>query len=92
MTKRAEIVAKVFDLLNDACYMIQENDQCSNCPRKHTCLNDHEMSVVEFADLISAGMWDEFIEFADKCIPSEELEELMRYAYESEYDRNDDLD
>lgn len=82
MTKRAEIVSKVFDLLADACYIIKENDRCDECPRKHTCLDATDIGVVGLADLISASAWDEFIEFADHCLPSEDLEELMQDARE----------
>lgn len=82
MTKRAEIVSKVFELLWDACDIIKENDRCGDCPRKHTCLEDREFSIIEYADLVGADAWDEFIEFADKCLPSEALEELMQDARE----------
>ena len=80
MTKRAEIVSKVFELLWDACDIIKSNDRCGECPRKHTCLEDREFSIIEYADLVGADAWDEFIEFADKCLPSEALEELMQDA------------
>ena len=80
MTKRAEIVSKVFELLQDACAIIKENDQCGRCPRKYMCLEGSPYSIVEYADLVSASAWDEFIEFADKCVPSEALEELMQDA------------
>ena len=82
MTKRAEIVSKVFELLWDACDIIKSNDQCSKCPRKYMCLEGKDYSLIEYADLMSADAWDEFIEFADKCIPSEALEELMQDAHE----------
>lgn len=82
MTKRAEIVSKVFELLWDACDIIKSNDQCSECPRKYMCLEGKDYSLIEYADLMSADAWDEFIEFADKCIPSEALEELMQDAHE----------
>ena len=80
MTKRAELISKVFDLLWDACATIKDNDRCSECPRKYTCLEDNEMSIIEYADLMSAGLWNDFIEYADNCIPSEALEELMESA------------
>lgn len=80
MTKRAEIVSKVFELLWDACEIIKENDRCDECPRKHMCLEGKAYSLIEYADLVGADAWDEFIEFADKCLPSEALEELMQDA------------
>lgn len=82
MTKCAETVSKVFDLLADACYIIKENDRCDECPRKYMCLEGKAYSLIEYADRVSANAWDEFVEFVDKCLPSEALEELMQDARE----------
>ena len=90
MTKRAEIVSKVFELIEDACELIKENDQCRECPMRNRCCEEVEYSLLDWAEIMSAGMWDDFIEYADHCVPSEELEELMRYAYEADKFRDEE--
>ena len=63
MTKDAKNIAQAFDLINTACAEIEEHDRCEDCPFRYMCLA--EENVIEFADLVSASTWDEFLEFAD---------------------------
>ena len=79
MSTRARIVDEVLELLADACDIIKENDQCSNCPMRFSCINDRSMSLYEHSDT-GANAWDEFIDFADNCVPSETLAGYMNDA------------
>ena len=90
MTKCAQNIAKAFDLLMLACDGIKGNDRCDGCPRKHMCLEDYGNSVIDNADLVSAEAWQEFLDFADECLPSDELLDDM--AMNADYDNYKDMD
>lgn len=91
--KDIEEIIKAFDLLTTACLNIQENDRCLDCPIKHYCLDGvYGMpTVTELEDSITKSAWKEFLDFADKCLPSAALMADMRYAAEAERDPYDDL-
>ena len=65
MTKDAKEIAKAFDLIGTACNEIKEHDCCEGCPLHHLCLE--EESAIEFADLVNASLWDEFLDYADNA-------------------------
>ena len=75
MTRDAKEVESAFDLVSTACWNIKEADQCWKCPMRYQCLDGTygTTSVVDIADLTSKFTWDEFLEYADKCLPSDEL-------------------
>jgi hypothetical protein len=54
------------------------------------CLNDEGNSVIDYADLISAEAWQEFLDFADACLPSDALQDDM--AMNTAYDRYRDME
>lgn len=90
MTKCAKNISKAFELLMFACEDIRENDRCGDCPRKHMCLNDEGNSVIDYADLVSAEAWQEFLDFADTCLPSDALQDDM--AMNAMYDSYRDME
>lgn len=65
MTRDAKEIVKAFDLIGTACGEIKEYDLCEECPLRHMCLEDE--SAIEFADLVNASTWDEFLDFADNA-------------------------
>ena len=71
MTKDAKNIAQAFDLISLACEQIKDKDRCENCPRHHMCVEDSDNSLIDYADLVSASSWQEFLDFVDKCLPSE---------------------
>ena len=71
MTTHARDIEKAFELISLCCENIRENDRCEDCPMRHMCVNDFKDSVVDFADLVSASAWQDFIDFSDECLPSE---------------------
>ena len=91
MKKDVQDIIKVLELLDRACYNIQENDQCEYCPISHLCLDGKygEATLVDLADLVSVGRWTEFLEFADECLPSEDLQADIDYAYLADYGRDE---
>ena len=93
MTKDVQEITKVLELLYTACDNIHENWQCKECPIQHLCLRGEwgEATLFDLAELVTVGTWTEFLEYADECIPSEELQEEMHYAQQAEYDPYDDL-
>ena len=92
MTSCVQNIAKAFDLLGEACENIKDKDRCRDCPMKHMCLDETDNSIVDYADLISVITWQEFIDFADECLPSQELQDDM--AMNADYDRyrDDEMD
>ena len=72
MVMSGKEIENAFERIAYACYEIKERDMCDNCPMKHLCLEDTGESVITFADLISSGTWDEFLEFSDHAYVSEE--------------------
>ena len=91
MKKDVENITSVLELLSTACGNIQGKDQCEYCPIKHLCLEGKyaDTSLVEIADLVSRGRWEEFLEYADECLPSKALQEDMAYAAAADYGRDD---
>ena len=63
MTKDAKEVARAFDLIGTACAEIKDHNRCEDCPLHRLCLE--EEVAMEFADLVNASLWDEFLDFAD---------------------------
>ena len=93
MRKDVQDITKVFDLLETACRNIQDNDQCEDCPMSFNCLDGRygSATAVELEQLVSPGKWEEFLDYADNCIPSERLQAEMDYARAAEHDPYDDL-
>lgn len=91
MTKDIAEIARVFDLISAACWNIKENDRCHDCPMRYMCLDGTygTTSVVDVADLTSTGTWSEFLEYADKCLPSDDLQADMDYAREADRGRDE---
>ena len=63
MTRDAKEIVKAFDLIGTACAEIKDHDRCEDCPLHSLCLE--EECAMEFADLVNASLWDEFLDFAD---------------------------
>ena len=91
MKKDVEDIQKVFDLLTTACLNIQGNDRCLDCPVKHYCLDGvyGTPTLTELEASITKSTWKDFLEFADKCLPSAAMMEDMRYAELAEKGRYD---
>lgn len=73
MTTDARNIEKAFELISLCCENIRENDRCDDCPMHYMCVNDYKDSVVDFADLVSASAWQDFIDYSDECLPSDDL-------------------
>lgn len=92
MTKDVQDILTALELLSTACDNIKENDQCGLCPMRFMCLDGKyggDMTMINYADIVSAGRWTDFLEYADECLPSEKLKEEMRYAYLADYGRDE---
>jgi hypothetical protein len=87
MLKDAKLISRAFDIIDEACYQIAEvRDACKGCPIKGLCLRGEygDATVEEIADLMAAESWDEFLRYADSCLPSEEL--IEGQAENAKYD------
>lgn len=73
MTRDVKNISSAFDLISMACENIRENDRCDDCPMRHICVNDYNDSVIDFADLVSESVWQDFIDYSDECLPSDDL-------------------
>jgi hypothetical protein len=91
VTKDIEEISRAFNLVSAACWNIKESDQCGHCPMRFMCLegNYGTTSVIDVADMVSTGTWSEFLDYADKCLPSEELQADMDYARGADYGRDE---
>ena len=89
MKKDVDNIVKALDLLSTACGNIQEKGQCEYCPVKHVCLEGKyaDTSLVEIADLVCGSRWAEFLEYADECLPSAEVQADIDYAVMADRDR-----
>lgn len=79
----AERIFNAIDLASTACGNIQEKDRCEGCPINGVCLEGKfgtPASIGEQADLINVSTWEEFLRFADTCLPAD-YEERQREAW-----------
>ena len=90
MKKDVDNIVKALDLLSTACGNIQECRQCEHCPIGHVCLEGKyaDTSLVEIADLICGSRWEEFLTYADECLPSAEVKADRDYAIMADRDRD----
>ena len=91
MKKDVDNIVKALDLLSTACGNIQECRQCEHCPIGHVCLEGKygETTLVEIADLVCGSRWEDFLTYADECLPSESVLEDMAYAAAADYGRDE---
>ena len=83
----AKRIFDAFDLVSSACWNVQEKDGCEHCPMNNICLENKfgtPKSVVDVADLINASSWQEFLDYADECVPSDEMQQQLFES--SDYD------
>ena len=82
MITDADRILEALNLISSACQNIQDKGQCDNCPMQYVCMNgtyygSEGMSFIDYADLIPRSRWDEFLDYADECIPSDSVADEM---------------
>ena len=65
MLKDAREICRAFEVVFEACENIKDHDACEDCTLSHLCLEDPEVSVLDLGDLMTANLWDEFLNYAD---------------------------
>ena len=91
MLKDAREISKAFDLIFEACNNVKDHEACEDCPLRHLCLDDPEVSVLDLGDLVSASSWDEFLNYADNVEFSEEQRRVQYEEFRREMARDDAL-
>ena len=75
MLKDARETGRVIDLMFVACENIRDHDGCAECPIKHICLEDPEVSFMDILDSSHDALWDDFYNYADNIeYPKSELD------------------
>lgn len=88
-------IFKVLALLHLSCTDIQYKHRCDDCPMKNHCLDGQyadDTTVIQLAEDITADMWQSFLDFADECLPSAEVQQAEDDArlYDEYRDRRED--
>lgn len=65
MLKDAREIGRAIDLLFESCENIRDHDRCDECPIRHICLEDPEVSFVDIFESSHDTLWDEFLNYAD---------------------------
>lgn len=77
MTKDVKEIMRGLEVMAMHCQAIQDDDGCPGCPIKYMCLDATDTSAMSLADLISAGTWQEFVDYADESHISDEDYEAL---------------
>ena len=82
MLRDAMEISKAFDLVFEACYNIREYEACEECPLKYRCLEDPEVSVLDYGDTMTPSSWEEFLRYSDHATFSDEELEAQHADFE----------
>lgn len=86
MASDGKEIARAFELIFEACGEIKDHDACDDCPLHYVCLEDSEVSVIDLGDLISATVWDEFLDHAQRAEYSKEIRDAQYADFKRKYD------